>query len=170
MLLQLVEPGQTPLPHTNDKSVAIGIDLGTTNSLAAFVKNDQPFIIHLNDELGVIPSAVYYGPSSEVVVGNDALKKLEIDPANVITSVKRFMGQRAEDASHPIHLFSTSHGPKNPIEISAEILKLLRKNAETALNQKVTQAVITVPAYFDDTARTATRDAARLADLRCCVF
>ena len=128
MLLQIHEPGETPLPHENDE--AVGIDLGTTNSLVAISRGEKPEIIR-----GIIPSVV-------IVNGVE------------IHSIKRKMDNPSQKVEG-----------KTPVEISAEILKRLKSSAEDALGKEVKKAVITVPAYFDDTARTATRDAARLAEL-----
>jgi molecular chaperone HscA len=151
MLLQIHEPGETPLPHQSD-AVAVGIDLGTTHSVIAFSSQGKVEVLH--DQCGgvLIPSVVHYG-ADEVVVGRNAMLQPQ-----AIHSIKRQMGDAAQ-------IIETAQGKKTPVEISAEILRHLRKQAEAALGKEVTQAVITVPAYFDDAARTATKDAAKLAGL-----
>lgn len=153
MLLQLTEPGMSPLPHAEDVHKAIGIDLGTTNSVVAYSENGQPVVIKTPSGISLIPSVVSY--NKEVTVGLEALDQLKQDPKSAISSVKRFMGA----PSKPVYL------GKTPVEISADILFFLKKQAEQALGQSVTHAVITVPAYFDDTARQATKDAAKIAGL-----
>lgn len=150
MLLQIHEPGQTPLPH--QQQAAVGIDLGTTHSVIAIAHEGQVEV--LRDVCGgaLIPSLVHYAPGG-VTVGKEARTK-----PGTIASIKRSM--------HQAHVTrDTGQGAKTPVEISAAILKHLRGLAEQALGKEVTQAVITVPAYFDDAARTATRDAAQLAGL-----
>jgi molecular chaperone HscA len=150
MFLQIHEPGETPLPHQND--VAVGIDLGTTHSVIAVADDGRATVLH--DMCGgvLIPSVVHYSVD-KIVVGKEAIQKID-----AIASIKRQMHQAEVTVE-------TAQGAKNPVEISAEILKHLKAQAEHALGKEVTQAVITVPAYFDDAARTATRDAARLAGL-----
>jgi molecular chaperone HscA len=138
MLLQIHEPGETPLPHENDE--AVGIDLGTTNSLVAISRGEKPEIIN-----GILPSIVNYS-GNKVEVG--------IAGKGSISSIKRKMNAPAQKIEG-----------RTPVEISAEILKVLKLRAEDALGREINKAVITVPAYFDDTARTATKDAARLAGL-----
>lgn len=151
MLLQIHEPGETPLPHQSS-TVAVGIDLGTTHSVIAFSSEGKVEVLH--DQCGgvLIPSVLHY-TSESVTVGRNA-----VPHADAIHSIKRKMGDAAQ-------VLSTPQGDKTPVEISAEILRHLRKQAEAALGKEVTQAVITVPAYFDDAARTATKDAAKLAGL-----
>lgn len=172
MLLQLEEPN-TP-QKTADISVAIGIDLGTTHSLAAYKKEgtDLTFVSDL------MPSVVSY-LGQEVTVGTLALEELACNPTYVITSIKRLMGKGLEDIQNTpeADLYTLSQTPDkalsiniagkkvSPVEVSAEILKALKSQAEKTLGEQVTKAVITVPAYFDDAARTATKDAARLAGL-----
>ncbi len=149
-LLQIHEPGQTPLPH--QESLAVGIDLGTTHSVIAIAHEGKVEI--LRDVCGgaLVPSVAHY-TSDSITVGKQAIIK-----ENSIASIKRQM--------HQAHVkIGTAQGEKTPVEISADILRYLRKQAENALGKEVTKAVITVPAYFDDAARTATRDAARLAGL-----
>lgn len=173
MLLQIFEPGQTPLPHENDDEIAIGIDLGTTNSLVAIARGGKPEVI--TDERGqaLHPSVVSYLANGEIVTGHNARNN-----GNVISSIKRLMGKGGADVKkiagqlpykiiHSEGMIRLDVNGKSltPVEISAEILKSLKKIAENALSKKVTKAVITVPAYFDDSARTATKDAARLAGL-----
>ncbi|HLW05085.1 MAG TPA: Fe-S protein assembly chaperone HscA [Azoarcus sp.] len=174
-LLQISEPGLSPEPHKH--RLAAGIDLGTTNSLVATVRSGQTEC--LTDEQGemLLPSVVRYLPDGEIAVGADALKSAVADPRNTIASVKRFMGRGLEDVTYEgEHTYDfvegegmvrirTVQGVKSPVEISAEILKKLAQRAEDSLGGKLTGAVITVPAYFDDAQRQATKDAARLANL-----
>ena len=175
-LLQIYEPGETPLPHAD--SAAIGIDLGTTHSVVAVATNGR--VEPINDAQGraIIPSIVHYH-GSNVVVGHDAKQAYGAGEAGAIASIKRLMGKSAADiaevASHSAYeLVQGEAGPLRlhaagrkvtPVEISAEILIHLREIAAQALGRPVTRAVITVPAYFDDAARNATKDAARLAGL-----
>lgn len=151
MFLQIHEPGKTPLPHQSD-AVAVGIDLGTTHSVIAVTTEGKAEVLH--DRCGgvLIPSVAYYTADS-VIIGRDAAKQ-----PNAIHSIKRRMGEANQT-------IETAQGNKNAVEISADILRHLRKQGESALGKDVTQAVITVPAYFDDAARTATKDAAKLAGL-----
>lgn len=151
-LLQLHEPGDTPLPHAGEARYAIGIDLGTTHSVIAIIQDNTPEI--LLDTLGeaLQPSVVSYLDNT-CTVGHSAIS----DP-HAIHSVKRHMGQAANTINTPI-------GARTSVEISADILRHLKHIAENALSLEIQDAVITVPAYFDDTARTATKDAARLAGL-----
>ncbi len=146
-LMQIHEPGQTPDPHAADEGFAVGIDLGTTHSVVAFHYNGNTQILRDADGEAIMPSVVSY--KNGVTVGRKAKQD-----ASAIHSIKRHMHHAAE----PINGHS-------PIEISADILRHMKALAETALGDVVTKAVITVPAYFDDAARTATRDAARLAGL-----
>ncbi|MCL6248349.1 Fe-S protein assembly chaperone HscA [Acinetobacter sp. ANC 4945] len=172
-LLQIAEPGQSSAPH--EHRIAIGIDLGTTHSLVATVLSGKAKV--LNDEHGrvLLPSIAHYGEST-AQYGDDAKAFLTTDPKNTIVSVKRFMGRSKADIKfqHPYSLvgeanempaFETAQGRKTPVEISAEILKQLKDRAESSLNNPVNGAVITVPAYFDEAQRQATRDAAQLAGL-----
>ena len=182
MLLEIHEPGQTPLPHAGDsETAAVGIDLGTTNSLVAIAVDGRPEI--LRDALGdgIVPSVVaYLEGEEEPVVGRVATRILEAEPHLVVSSAKRLMGRGTGDvASLGGHLAQKIHDDGtggmvkldvggrvvSPVEVSAEILRTLRQRAEMVLGKGVDRAVITVPAYFDDSARTATRDAARLAGL-----
>ena len=168
MLLQLLEPGQTPVPHDEDEILAVGIDLGTTHSLVGVSKNQKAEIFTDDRGDALIPSVVSSNLRGELCVGqgvgqgnHDEVSK---NPTNTVSSVKRFMGGGADKGSS-LPCFKLGERSYTPVEISAEILKAAKTRAETSLSQKVTKAVITVPAYFDDTARTATRDAARLAGL-----
>lgn len=173
-LLQISEPGQTPAPHQH--KLAVGIDLGTTNSLVATVRSGLATV--LQDEHGhaLLPSVVRHLADGTVVVGHDAQAQQSVDPINTIVSVKRFMGRALEDITDRAHIpykfvnnaqvcIETCAGIKNPVEISAEILKVLKTRAEKALGGELVGAVITVPAYFDDAQRQATKDAAQLAGL-----
>ncbi|MDM7322265.1 MAG: Fe-S protein assembly chaperone HscA [Gammaproteobacteria bacterium] len=176
-LLQIAEPGQTPAPHT--RRIAIGIDLGTTNSLVASVINGVPEC--LPDEAGevILPSAVHVGEDGRITVGREAKARAASDPEHTFLSIKRLMGRGMDDVRRmqprPPYRFvegedavprmETPRGPLSAVEVSAEILKALKARAETRLGDELTGAVITVPAYFDDAQRQATRDAARLAGL-----
>lgn len=157
-LLQLHEPGETPLPHADEQGVAIGIDLGTTHSVAAVSRGGTVEILQDAGGKALIPSVVEYSPGMDAVrVGHEARAAHAAGSALTVASIKREMGRSAR----------ITHGGReiSPVEISAEILKHMRALAENALLQPVTRAVITVPAYFDDAARAATKDAARLAGL-----
>ncbi|WP_100633022.1 Fe-S protein assembly chaperone HscA [Pseudomonas qingdaonensis] len=175
-LLQIAEPGQTPQPH--QRRLAVGIDLGTTNSLVAALRSgiSEP----LPDAEGrvILPSAVRYH-ANHVDVGYSARDAASSDPLNTVLSVKRLMGRGLADVkqlgeqlpyrfvggeSH-MPFIDTVQGPKSPVEVSADILKVLRQRAEATLGGELVGAVITVPAYFDDAQRQATKDAARLAGL-----
>jgi molecular chaperone HscA len=174
-LLQIAEPGESAAPH--EHRLAVGIDLGTTNSLVATVRSGMSVV--LNDVQGrpLLPSVVAYGADGSVEVGYGAEAKQSIDPKNTIVSVKRFMGRGRNDIAHIETLpydfvdaegmvkLKTIAGIKSPVEISAEILKTVRNRAEASLGGELTGAVITVPAYFDDAQRQATKDAARLAGI-----
>ena len=173
-LLQIAEPGLSAAPHQH--RLAVGIDLGTTNSLVATVKSAAAAC--LPDEQGRtgLPSVVRYGSGDEIDVGHDALRAQKIDPLNTISSAKRLIGRKLDDinpAQMPYRFgnnervieLQTRQGNKTPIEISAEILRTLKQRAEASLGGELTGAVITVPAYFDDAQRQATKDAARLAGL-----
>jgi len=174
-LLQISEPGEATAPHQH--RLAVGIDLGTTNSLVATVRSSMAVV--LNDERGrpLLPSVVHYAAGGEVQVGYGAQTKLSSDPKNTIVSVKRFMGRGRRDIAHVESMpydfidsegmvkLKTVAGIKSPVEVSAEILKTVRLRAEASLGGDLTGVVITVPAYFDDAQRQATKDAARLAGL-----
>jgi molecular chaperone HscA len=178
-LLQIHEPGETPLPHEQERGLAVGIDLGTTNSVVAIARGGATEVI--SDATGhtLVPSVVAY-LDDEVVVGEAARRELLERPQVVVSSIKRLMGRAASDLKSiagtlPYELAPAAEGGMvrlkiggrtlSPVEISADILRALKARAEAALGQQVDRAVITVPAYFDDSARTATRDAARLAGL-----
>jgi molecular chaperone HscA len=175
-LLQIAEPGQSPQPH--QRRLAVGIDLGTTNSLVAALRSglSEP----LADEQGqvILPSAVRYHPD-RIEVGAAAKAAAASDPLNTVLSVKRLMGRGLADVkqlgeqlpyrfvggeSH-MPFIDTVQGAKSPVEVSADILKVLRQRAEATLGGDLVGAVITVPAYFDDAQRQATKDAAKLAGL-----
>jgi molecular chaperone HscA len=172
-LLQISEPGMSLAPH--QRRIAIGIDLGTTNSLVAVVRDALPKV--LADEQGreLLPSVVRYLPDGRTQAGFEALESVVSDPKNTIVSVKRFMGRGLGDVDHlenaPYDFVDqpgmlklrTVAGDKSPIEVSAEILARLRQLAEDSVNDDIVGAVITVPAYFDDAQRQATKDAAKLA-------
>lgn len=174
-LLQISEPGMSTAPHQH--RLAVGIDLGTTNSLVATVRNSIPEV--LNDEEGrpLLPSVVRYLPNGHAHIGFKAQAEQSNDPKNTIASVKRFMGRGLKDISHAENLpydfidapgmvqLRTVAGIKSPVEVSAQILATLRQQAEDALGDDLVGAVITVPAYFDDAQRQATKDAAKLAGL-----
>ncbi|HBC0001852.1 Fe-S protein assembly chaperone HscA [Vibrio parahaemolyticus] len=175
-LLQIAEPGQSSAPH--EHKLAAGIDLGTTNSLVASVRSGDATT--LNDEQGrsILPSVVNYSAES-TVVGYDAKAKAEFDPENTIISVKRLIGRslkdiqsrypslpyRFKESDNGLPVLQTAQGDKNPIEVSADILKALGKRAEETLGGELAGVVITVPAYFDDAQRAGTKDAAKLAGL-----
>ncbi|MFP5073604.1 Fe-S protein assembly chaperone HscA [Neisseria sp. WLZKY-1] len=172
-LLQIAEPGMSAAPHQH--RLAVGIDLGTTNSLVATVKSGSA--VCLPDEQGrvTLPSVVRY-LSDGITVGHEALAAQKSDPQNTISSAKRLIGRKLEDidaASLPYRFdeseriigLATRQGVKNPIDVSAEILKTLKTRAEESLGGALVGAVITVPAYFDDAQRQATKDAARLAGI-----
>jgi molecular chaperone HscA len=174
-LLQISEPGESTAPH--EHRLAVGIDLGTTNSLVATVRSGMSVV--LSDELGrpLLPSVVHYGADGTVDVGYDAQADQSVDPKNTIVSVKRFMGRGLKDIAHVESMpydfvegegmvkLRTAQGVKSPVEVSADILGALRVRSEAALGGQITGAVITVPAYFDDAQRQATKDAARLAGI-----
>jgi molecular chaperone HscA len=174
-LLQISEPGMSTAPHQH--RLAVGIDLGTTNSLVATVRNSVPEV--LTDEEGhpLLPSIVRYLPNGNAHIGYKAQAAQTTDPRNTVVSVKRLMGRGLKDIAYAENLpydfldspgmvqLRTVAGVKSPVEISAEILATLRQRAEDALGDDLVGAVITVPAYFDDAQRQATKDAAKLAGL-----
>ncbi|SEA52701.1 Fe-S protein assembly chaperone HscA [Variovorax sp. YR216] len=174
-LLQISEPGQAPDPH--QRRIAVGIDLGTTHSLVAAVRNGVAECLPDGEGRVILPSAVRYLDKDRRQIGFDALAARAQDPANVITSVKRLMGRGVQDIGNrdamAYHLTDeagmvrvlTAAGVKSPIEVSAEILATLRYRAEDTFNDDLYGAVITVPAYFDEGQRQATKDAAQLAGL-----
>lgn len=175
-LLQIAEPGQSPKPH--QRRLAVGIDLGTTNSLVAAVRSGLAEPLPDAEGRVILPSAVRYH-ADRVEVGQAAKAAAASDPLNTVLSVKRLMGRGIEDVSHlgehlpyrfvegesHMPFIQTVQGPKSPVEVSAEILRVLRERAEATLGSELVGAVITVPAYFDDAQRQATKDAARLAGL-----
>src|SRR5476651_570623 len=175
-LLQIAEPGQSPQPH--QRRLAVGIDLGTTNSLVAALRSGLSEPLADADGQVILPSAVRYH-ADRVEVGESAKLAAATDPLNTVLSVKRLMGRGLSDVkqlgdqlpyrfvggeSH-MPFIDTVQGPKSPVEVSAEILKVLRQRAESTLGGELVGAVITVPAYFDDAQRQATKDAAKLAGL-----
>lgn len=173
-LLQISEPGKSPQPHQLKR--VVGIDLGTTNSLVATVRNGSAQILTNEDGQGLLPSIVYYG-EVETLVGAAAALHAVDDPANTIVSVKRYMGrsaleldgrsgERAFVGDRGMISFGTRAGAVSPVEVSAEILRTLAQRAEAALQGPLDGAVITVPAYFDDAQRQATKDAATLAGIK----
>jgi molecular chaperone HscA len=174
-LLQISEPGQTPNPH--ERRLAVGIDLGTTHSLVASMRHGVAEC--LADEQGrvVLPSVVRYLPQNRRQIGFEALAAAGEDPQNTIASVKRFMGRSLQDVADRTRLpyrfvdkpgmlaLDTAGGEKSPVEVSADILATLRYRAQDSFDDDIYGAVITVPAYFDDAQRQATKDAATLAGL-----
>ncbi|MGQ2965064.1 Fe-S protein assembly chaperone HscA [Methylophilus sp.] len=176
-LLQISEPGMSPAPHQH--KLAAGIDLGTTNSLVATVRSGMSTVLHDEHGHALLPSVVRYLQDA-VIVGHEAQAAQSQDPVNTIVSVKRFMGRALNDITDRAHIpyhfvenassqgileLKTRAGLKSPVEISADILKTLKIRAEKALGGELTGVVVTVPAYFDDAQRQATKDAARLAGL-----
>jgi molecular chaperone HscA len=174
-LLQISEPGESPEPH--QRKLAVGIDLGTTHSLVATVKSGVAEVIADESGRALLPSVVRYFGDGRVEVGYEARAAQADDPANTIVSVKRFMGRGVADVarygalpyrfvdSPGMVAIETAAGTRSPVQVSAEILKVLRDRAERALGGELAGAVVTVPAYFDDSQRQATKDAARLAGL-----
>ena len=174
-LLQISEPGQTPNPH--QRRIAVGIDLGTTHSLVASVRNGVSECLPDKEGRVILPSVVRYLDAERRQIGFDALAAQVKDPRNTISSVKRLMGRGIDDIGNRAQLpyqlndkpgmvtLETVAGEKSPVEISAEILATLRYRAEDTFNDDIYGAVITVPAYFDEAQRQATKDAARLAGL-----
>ena len=174
-LFQISEPGQSPEPH--QQRLAVGIDLGTTNSLAATVRSGAATVLPDAQGRALLPSIVRYLAGGKVEVGYAAQAQQAEDPKNSIASVKRYMGRGLKDVANAENApydfvdapgmvqLRTVDGVKSPVEVSAEILKVLRARSEKSLNGGLTGAVITVPAYFDDAQRQATKDAAKLAGL-----
>ena len=174
-LLQISEPGMSTAPHQH--RLAVGIDLGTTNSLVATVRNSIPEVLSDEDGRPLLPSIVRYLPNGHAHIGYKAQSAQTTDPKNTIISVKRFMGRGLKDIAYVENLpydfldtpgmvqLKTVAGVKSPVEVSAEILATLRQRAEDSLGDELVGAVITVPAYFDDAQRQATKDAAKLAGL-----
>ncbi|HYB50487.1 MAG TPA: Fe-S protein assembly chaperone HscA [Burkholderiaceae bacterium] len=174
-LLQIAEPGQSTAPHQH--RLAVGIDLGTTNSLVASVRSGSAVVLPDAQGRALLPSVVRYFADAEPAVGYEAQAALASDPRNTVVSAKRLMGRGLRDVAYAENLpydfvdapgmvqLRTAAGIKSPVEVSAEILRVLRERAEASLGGALAGAVITVPAYFDDAQRQATRDAARLAGL-----
>jgi molecular chaperone HscA len=174
-LLQISEPGESPDPH--QRRIAVGIDLGTTHSLVAAVRSSVAQCLPDADGRVLLPSAVRYLEGGRREIGAAALAAQSDDPANTIVSAKRFMGRGLADIAHREKLpydfidapgmvqLKTVDGVKSPVEVSAEILASLRQRAEDSFDDELFGAVITVPAYFDDAQRQATKDAARLAGI-----
>lgn len=179
-LLQISEPGMSTAPHQH--RLAVGIDLGTTNSLVATVRSSIPEVLSDEDGRALLPSIVRYLPNGHANIGYKAQAHRTTDPKNTIVSVKRFMGRGLKDIAHAENMpydfvdgdresghgmvkIKTVAGVKSPVEVSAQILATLRQTAEDALGDELVGAVITVPAYFDDAQRQATKDAAQLAGL-----
>ncbi len=177
-LLQISEPGQSPNPH--ERRIALGIDLGTTHSLVAAVRNGVAECLPDDQGRVLLPSVVRYAPEGKRQIGYDARAHEVDDAANTIVSVKRFMGRSLSDlgdqaqhlpyaleqvAENAMVAVQTRAGLKSPVEISAEILATLRYRAEDTFDDNIHGVVITVPAYFDDAQRQATKDAAQLAGL-----
>lgn len=179
-LLQISEPGMSTAPHQH--RLAVGIDLGTTNSLVATVRSGIPEVLSDEDGRPLLPSVVRYLPNGHAHIGFKAQAQQTTDPKNTVVSVKRFMGRGLADIAHAENLpydfqengdkegrgmvqIRTVAGIKSPVEISAQILATLRQRAEDSLGDDLVGAVITVPAYFDDAQRQATKDAAQLAGL-----
>jgi molecular chaperone HscA len=174
-LLQISEPGQAPDPH--QRRIAVGIDLGTTHSLVASVRNSVAECLPDAQGQVILPSAVRYLENDGRQIGSEALRAQAEDPQNTLVSVKRLMGRGLKDIANADKLpyqfvdkpgmlaIQTRVGEKSPVEVSAEILATLRFRAEDTFNDDLYGAVITVPAYFDDAQRQATKDAAQLAGL-----
>ena len=174
-LFQIAEPGLSAAPH--EHRLAVGIDLGTTNSLVATVISASPEVLADEEGRRLLPSVVRYLPDGTVETGWKALESAEKDPQNTIYSAKRLIGRSRADLKNlpslPYEIddvpggvaIRTAAGMKSPVEVSAEVLKALKARAEERLGGELTGAVVTVPAYFDDAQRQATKDAARLADL-----
>ena len=178
-LLQISEPGQTPEPH--QRRIAVGIDLGTTNSLVATVRSGKSEVLPDLEGDFLLPSVVHYGVDHDdntiITIGKNAKNSATSDPKNTVSSVKRLMGRRLSDIdtshfSYPLSmtengvpLLNLPNQQVNPIQVSAEILIALADRAKASLNGEIDGVVITVPAYFDDAQRQATKDAAKLAGL-----
>lgn len=176
-LLQIAEPGQSAAPH--QQKLAVGIDLGTTNSLIATVRNGHSDVLLDEQNRPLLPSVVHFGKDDNVIVGYEAAELATQDPQNTVISVKRLIGRSLADiqqrypnlpyqfvaSENGLPLLTTRQGVRSPIEISAEILKKLTTLGEQRLGGNLVGAVITVPAYFDDAQRQSTKDAAKLAGL-----
>jgi len=180
-LLQIHEPGETPLPHAGEADLAVGIDLGTTNSVVAISRDGKPEVLRDEDGKALVPSVVAYATDRSAIVGEVARRLLLDRPESVVGSIKRLMGRGPEDIKSlagalPFDIEESDNDggmvrirvaghSLTPVEISAHILGALKERAEDHLGQSVGAAVVTVPAYFDDAARSATKDAAKLAGL-----
>ena len=176
-LLQIAEPGQSAAPH--QQKLAVGIDLGTTNSLIATVRNGHSDVLLDEQNRPLLPSVVHFGKDDNVIVGYEAAELATQDPQNTVISVKRLIGRSLADiqqrypnlpyqfvaSENGLPLLTTRQGVRSPIEISAEILKKLTALGEQRLGGNLVGAVITVPAYFDDAQRQSTKDAAKLSGL-----
>jgi len=173
-LLQISEPDASPVPH--QRKVAVGIDLGTTHSLVAAVRHSVAEVLPDAQGRSLMPSAVYYRSADDVVVGNEALQYQESKPLDTLVSIKRLMGKSRDDAlatGMPYQFedmgnsvaIATQNATVTPVKVAAQILLALRHRAQETFGDDLVGAVITVPAYFDDAQRQATRDAARLAGL-----
>ncbi|HXJ09255.1 MAG TPA: Fe-S protein assembly chaperone HscA [Burkholderiales bacterium] len=174
-LFQISEPGASPEPHA--QKLAVGIDLGTTNSLVATVRSGVATVLPDAYGRALLPSVVRYFADGHAEVGYGPLSRQAEDPKNTVVSVKRFMGRGLKDAAHAENApydfvdapgmvqLRTAAGVKSPVEVSADILRVLRQRAEQSLQGNLSGAVITVPAYFDEAQRQATKDAGRLAGL-----
>lgn len=179
VLLQISEPGQTPLPH--QRRLAVGIDLGTTNSLVATVRSGQAEVLPDLEGNPLLPSVVHYGIDHDdnfvITIGKNAKDNAVNDPQNTVSSIKRLMGRSLSDidlSQFPYTFSQTENGVPllnlpneqvNPIQVSSEILTALAERAKESLQGEIDGVVITVPAYFDDAQRQATKDAAKLAGL-----
>jgi molecular chaperone HscA len=175
-LLQIAEPGEAQAPHQH--RLAAGIDLGTTNSLVAVVRSGEARTLGDNHAQHLLPSVVAYTDSG-IIVGDEALQQQIVDPHNTIASIKRLMGRGSEDlrllgdelpyrfaaSDSVVPRIHTRRGNVTPVEVSAEILRVLQQRAEETLGGALSGVVVTVPAYFDDSQRQATKDAAGLAGL-----
>ena len=174
-LLQIAEPGRAAAPHQH--RLAVGIDLGTTNSLVATIKSGVSTVLPDAEGRLLLPSVVHYAEDWRLLVGHDAVEHATVDPKNTIASAKRLIGRSIEDVSaehSPYELVplgegavgvKTRAGLKSPVDVGAEVLRALRERAEASLGGPLVGAVITVPAYFDDAQRQATKDAAAQAGL-----
>lgn len=174
-LFQIAEPGLSAAPH--EHRLAVGIDLGTTNSLVASVISGTAEVIRDEEGAALLPSVVHYAADGTVTVGATALRDASRDAKNTISSAKRLIGRTMKDLTDTHNLpydliddpamvrIATAAGVKSPVEVSSEVLRTLAERAEKRLGGELTGAVITVPAYFDDAQRQATKDAARLANL-----
>lgn len=181
MLLQITEPNRSLVQEKLSQAVAIGIDLGTTNSVVAICENQKPVIVTDAEGTGLLPSVVAYLNGKAPIVGEEALRLIDELPDLVVTSSKRLMGRSTQEALTSAGKFTPTEQEKStdtmvqlkigkitktPVEVAADILRALKNRAETSLKQAIEKAVITVPAYFDEAARQATKDAANLAGLK----